>query len=256
MRKPIQLFIGCLSVCAFLAFTIPVNRIVFFSFGKSECKINISGNPNSNIHFVSLHDNENTAIKAYENAVTMLSNTALFQVQQNEQRLIEMEFNGEKYYFDPNRIFSNIGIQKTLQNLQANYPPEAHKKVQAFADSLLELIIPVKQSTYVIAIHNNDNKGFSALSYLKNKDALKTNIVPEEDTDDFFIVTNEKDFIYFKSIHKNVVLQNPRAVDDGSLSVYCQKKQIPYINIETEHGHLKEQIAMIRDAYNYIEQKN
>ena len=44
----------------------------------------------------------------------------------------------------------------------------------------------------------------------------------------------------------NVVLQdNENCFDDGSLSVYCGKKQIRYANVEAEEGHLREQVFLI-----------
>jgi hypothetical protein len=48
----------------------------------------------------------------------------------------------------------------------------------------------------------------------------------------------------------NVVLQNNTTVeDDGSLSVYCGKNRISYINFESESGHFEEQIKMITEIY-------
>ena len=40
--------------------------------------------------------------------------------------------------------------------------------------------------------------------------------------------------------------------DDGSLSVYCGMKKIPYINVEAQRGHLQEQIAMLKELQNLL----
>jgi hypothetical protein len=37
--------------------------------------------------------------------------------------------------------------------------------------------------------------------------------------------------------------------DDGSLSVYCGKLGIPYVNVEAQHGHLVRQLKMLIFAF-------
>ncbi len=51
----------------------------------------------------------------------------------------------------------------------------------------------------------------------------------------------------------NAVLQSKSAKDDGSLSVYADKKNIPYINVEAEHGHVEEQARMLKALKDTIE---
>ena len=41
-------------------------------------------------------------------------------------------------------------------------------------------------------------------------------------------------------------LKSTTPTDDGSLSVYCVANNIPYINIEAQHGHTEKQRAMLR----------
>ena len=64
----------------------------------------------------------------------------------------------------------------------------------------------------------------------------------------------------FKRIKKqgfNVILQNSvNATDDGSLSIYYGKKDLVYVNIETEKGHLDEQIDNAECHFQYLEIKN
>lgn len=44
----------------------------------------------------------------------------------------------------------------------------------------------------------------------------------------------------------NVVLQaNETMTDDGSLSVYCAKLGIPYVNVEAQYGHIWLQMYML-----------
>jgi hypothetical protein len=77
-------------------------------------------------------------------------------------------------------------------------------------------------------------------------DAKLVNINLETDVDDFFFVTDKNIFKFLKEKNQNVALQdNVNVTDDGSLSVYCGKNKIPYINVESEHGHFREQTRML-----------
>ena len=70
------------------------------------------------------------------------------------------------------------------------------------------------------------------------------------DPDDFIYTTDSFIFEQMKAHEINVILQdNSDPVDDGSLSVYCGKKGLKYVNIETQHGHFEEQIALIELIY-------
>jgi hypothetical protein len=44
----------------------------------------------------------------------------------------------------------------------------------------------------------------------------------------------------------HIVLQdNTNVTDDGSLSVFCARGGIDYVNVEAEHGHLVRQLKMM-----------
>ena len=43
-------------------------------------------------------------------------------------------------------------------------------------------------------------------------------------------------------------------INDGSLSVYCGLKGIPYANVEAEDGHVEEQISLIAEVVSVIEE--
>jgi len=109
--------------------------------------------------------------------------------------------------------------------------------------------------SYIVAIHNNTNNDFSILSYKNSKDADEVYVNSSTDIDNFFIVTTQTDFDYFKANKRNVVLQSKNAIDDGSLSIYCQKNKLHYINVEVQHGQKEEQVKMIQEAYSLIKYK-
>jgi hypothetical protein len=43
-------------------------------------------------------------------------------------------------------------------------------------------------------------------------------------------------------------LQSKDAADDGSLSLYAMQQNIPYINVEVEHGHQLVNLQLIEIA--------
>ncbi|HRN48018.1 MAG TPA: hypothetical protein PK110_02255 [Niabella sp.] len=224
-----------------------------FHLGKNECKLIISGNDSASLVFVSLHENENTAIDAFVLADSGFSNYTLIQLKQNGERLVKYKIRGKDYSFDPNRIFTEMGIKNTLKNYNEKYPKRLEKDLKLFSDSLLQIFRRKVQNGYIVALHNNTDSSYSILSYLNSKDAEDVYINENEDIDDFFFVTARSEFEYFKSMGRNVALQSEGVEDDGSLSVYCQKNGIPYINIEAQHGHLQKQAEMINEVYAFLQ---
>ena len=108
----------------------------------------------------------------------------------------------------------------------------------------------MKEAEHIVALHNNTNANYSISSYLNGGseygNAAKIYINKKEDADDFIFTTDENIFRACKKLKLNVALQdNVHCFDDGSLSVYCGRRNISYTNIEAEHGHLQKQMEMI-----------
>src|SRR6185436_2970319 len=126
--------------------------------------------------------------------------------------------------------------------------------VKAFAAFVLQKI--PKSVVTLVAVHNNQNGSYSINSYKPgghSKDVLKWYKNPKRDPDNFFIVNNNEMFKRIKKREFNAVLQNSlNATDDGSLSVYYGKKNLVYVNIETEKGNLDEQVAMLNAVFNIL----
>jgi hypothetical protein len=158
----------------------------------------------------------------------------------------------DTYKFDPNRIFTSLGIKKTLDRY-SQAAPAAVQAVQSFSNSLI-FDGKLEEASLIVTLHNNGEGEYSAKSYLPEgeyaTDAKAVHIQEETDPDNFFFVTEEKLFQLFKSAGHNVVLQdNATVTDDGSLSVWAGNGGIPYINVEAQHGHLAEQVEMILEVY-------
>ena len=76
---------------------------------------------------------------------------------------------------------------------------------------------------------------------------------PQEDADDFFLTTDGN--LYDKLTEKgfNTVLQdNKNCTEDGSLSVYCGKRNIRYVNCETEHGKQEQYFKMMKSLLSVL----
>lgn len=196
--------------------------------------------------YFNMHDDENTSVEAAKVVADKFGGTVI-ELKHSGERLIDFKLNNKNYKIDPNRIFTKIGISKTLDNY-GDTTPEAEAEVDKFAKKLVSDFL--KQSDVIVALHNNSNDEYSAKNYEKGKknetDAAKVFIDPANDVDDFFFVTEEKHFNKLKEKGFNVILQdNAKVTDDGSLSVYCGNEKITYINVEAQHGHLVQQIKML-----------
>ncbi|RYZ62130.1 MAG: hypothetical protein EOO14_03215, partial [Chitinophagaceae bacterium] len=110
--------------------------------------------------FVHLHANELTAAEAAQQ-VAAKEGIPLLRIINGEDRLLSFRQNSQVLRIDPNRIFSNAGIQKTIKLLNKE-SADAFAAVKGFRDTLLTLIDTGK---IVIALHNNTNERFSILQY-------------------------------------------------------------------------------------------
>jgi len=234
------------------------DSVIIFPLGTNSCKLTYKGDQNRFATFIALHENETASVTAYLDIASSLPNTALFRLNQFGQRNLRYKTNENTYHFDPNRIFSLVGIKNTLLKLNPNIksiPLEVEVGIKRFSDSLLSIFRPVLDSGYLVAIHNNTNNNFSVRSYINSKNVIATYVNSNEDIDNFYIVNTLSDFEYFKSINRNVVYQSEEGLDDGSLSIYCTKNNIRYINIEVEMGNVKKHREMIQEVYSLFKQK-
>ncbi|KTD66267.1 hypothetical protein [Legionella spiritensis] len=192
--------------------------------------------------FVHLHENERTALKAAERFIAQQGGT-LITLRHSGQRNIVFRINKVTYQFDPNRIFTDQGIKKTLRQY-GPYSGAAHREVKRLAQGIIRLIPPGK----VIAVHNN--KGYSMTDYFPGhplaRDAKAWHHPPGTNTRNFYFVTRYQEYLRLKKLKYNVVLQADHAQNDGSLSYYLAGNN--YINIESAHGQLDAQFKMLNHA--------
>jgi hypothetical protein len=216
--------------------TVPVKTICF-----GDLKDNV---------FINLHDDETTSVEAGL-AVLKEQGGLLIKIENDNQRLISFILEGKNYQFDPNRMFTKTGIEKSLKKY-GSCSKQAVAAIAAFADSVLAKI---PQDKLVIALHNNNEEStLSIKSYQPGgsmeKEAEKVFVNPLLDPDDFFFTTDSSLYKKIEALNYNIALQNNRqATDDGSLSVVFGSQNKSYINIEAEHGHVSEQAKMIRTLF-------
>jgi hypothetical protein len=245
------------SILLFFIITSPsvIDEIKELDLGTRTCKLFIKGERQNVAIFLSLHDDENTSVNAFNEICENLDKPLLIELQQSGSRFIKYGHKGLDYLIDPNRIFSEKGLTNTLKKNNKTIPAEIRGPLKDFSEKILDLILPNDKNKYIVALHNNSNDNYSAKSYVGSNDAEKIYINPKEDVDDFFFVTDSSDFEFFKTKKRNVILQSKDVTDDGSFSVYCAKKSIPYINIEAQDGHKEIQKLMIKEAYLLIKSK-
>jgi hypothetical protein len=219
-----------------------------FKLGDGQIEAVVHQNKSASPTMLNVHDDEDTSVAAGKANIAQFGGRVI-ELAHSGERLITFSLGGEKYSFDPNRIFSDVGITETLKK-HSKVSPEAHAAIKEFAAEYLKHFA-LEQERVIIALHNTVDGIFSVGSfgpagYLR-ADASATHISKRRSKFDFFYVTEQKFYNYLAERDFNVVMQNNAAVtEDGSLSVYFAKRGVPYINIEAEMRHLNNQIEMLK----------
>jgi D-alanyl-D-alanine dipeptidase len=206
------------------------------------------------IAFISVHDDENTAVEAAGDVLRDRGGR-LIELRHTGAREIAFRLGGAAHRIDPNRIFTPAGRRATLESLSTWSQP-ADDVVAAFSDELLGAV-GIDDADVVVALHNNTPDRYTAAAYLPGgalaADAARVHLRSGGDPDDFFFVTDPAVCDALVARGRSVILQNEATVaDDGSLSVWCGRMGIPYVNVEAEHGHREEQAAMLRDLLDLL----
>ena len=227
------------------AFAIDSN-VLFLRVGDTTVQVFVTERLPSGLTLVSVHENEQPAVAAARRFVERHGGR-LLELKSQRQRLVTFRLAGTRYTFDPNRIFTSSGIAKSLR-LNGPYSRPAHDAVAQFAERLIGYIRK-NLSPPLIAVHNNSAGALSVESYRKGanleREASRVAINPKLDPDDFFLVTDELIFDRLTAAGFNVVLQSDQPSDDGSLSVFCVRNRISYVNVESEFRHSGEQSRML-----------
>ena len=210
--------------------------------GDETVVVNVMGHGLNKV-FVHVHQNETTALKAAK-SILKEQQGRVITLRHHGKRNIRFTLNHKQYEFDPNRIFTDRGIQKTLSQFGA-YDYHAHQEVLKLANQIKKLL---PRDAKVIAIHNNQYYSFK--DYLPGhhlaRDAACIHHIDKSHDRNFFLVTQRDDYERLKAFTFNSILQTQNVTDDGSLSVYLSNQN--YINVEAGYDALKAQIQMLKMA--------
>ena len=220
--------------------------------GNSSVEFFVEGDPSVKSPLViSLHRNENTAFPIVR-GILASEPGRFIGIRTPGERRLNLKGGSRAFSIDPNRIFSRTGIEADLRKFSF-YKEEIAREIEAFASEYVKQT-GLAPGMVVIAVHNNTDGGYSLESYRKggSEEAAGAEVhrVAAIDPDDFVLVTHPRHFTALKEAGFNVILQdNAGAPDDGSLSVYCGKQGIDYINVEAGFGSREEQERMLRAAF-------
>jgi hypothetical protein len=229
----------------------PFVKTIFYKLGENTFPVKLQQYGNrTDLVFINMHDDEATSVVAAKKILEK-EGGLLIEIENNLRRNIRFRTGNYYYSVDPNRIFSMEGIKKSMRE-EGRSSERAALLIDNFAKRIIELM--PEEIVCVIALHNNSHGNFSAVSYTPgNKRAANASrfyIDSLQDADDFFLTTDEDLFERLSSQGYNAVLQdNENCVEDGSLSVYCGKRNIRYVNCETEHGKLEQYYEMIKAIF-------
>lgn len=195
--------------------------------------------------FLNLHENESTSIEALKIIADSIPIDYIY-LEHGGERRVGFSNEEKQYSIDPNRIYTETGRKATLdENDQLD-----EFSLQTSLNLAEQICSKFRKGKAIISVHNNTEDEYSILSYLPDGgEAQNTGLLfinDAADPDDFIYTTDSLVYEAAKRDCINVILQSEdNFVDDGSLSVYCELNNIQYVNVETEHGHLTEQIRLI-----------
>lgn len=235
----------------------PVPELLIPLIG-TPVSLEIIGEEHSPVLLYNMHDNENTSAIAGRIVSTRYGGE-YYELIHNGERLIGFSWKEDSLWIDPNRIYTDAGIWQQLAKNQ-NCDTILFFQIAEWRDSLLSLL-KIQDRSLVIALHNNTNRFYGLDSYTAGGEyeleADTTHQGRIQDADDFYFVTDSTIFNTLAQGRYHVILQaNETATDDGSLSVYCAKYGIPYINVEAQHRHLVRQVKMLIFAFQKLVPKS
>jgi hypothetical protein len=191
------------------------------------------------------HENEHGSAVVTRHVIDQIGGK-LVEIRSEGDRLITFHLKGSVYSFDPNRMFTDIGLAHSLGHFGPTSEP-ALECARKLRNAILGEFDGGK--TPIVAVHNNAEDGVNALSFRHDgplsAQASKIAINPNENAHNFFLVLDD---VLFSRLHHegfNTVLQASDPPDDGSLSIYCQQNHWQYVNVEAAENDMTEQQRML-----------
>ena len=217
-----------------------------FHLGEEKVWVHSYERAGSGLTFVNLHDNENTAAQAAK-AFLREHGGRLVELQHGRGREVVVRLAGTLYRFDPNRMFSDHGLRKSMEYYHSlNH--ETFASASRFAQELTQ-IIDIRSGQTIIAVHNNTEGKLTIHDYkpgeLYGRDTRRVHVEPNRDPDDYYFVSSPAHFQALSSAGYSVALMSDSPPNRGTLGIYSRAKGANYILVEAQHGHLYEQVEML-----------
>lgn len=192
-------------------------------------------------HYLWIHGNERTAHDVLTEHMKTRESGRAFLVQSTERNVAI-----DSGKIDPNRMWSRVGAERSLRNLNKGWTDAQVKhaldRLDKGREGFLRHLMPVP-GELLIAIHNN-SQGYSMNDELEISDAVALN--DKAHPHEFMLCVEPSDFEVLAGGPFNVLLQNKKPqADDGSLSRLCAKRGVRYVNIETTLGKAEAQRRML-----------
>jgi hypothetical protein len=234
------------AACTGTAQEVRTDRLIYV--GDTRVRVLVADvKPKGHPTFVYFHPHENEHASALVARHTIRAlGGRLVEIRSEGDRLITFRLKGSTYSFDPNRMFTDLGLKRSL----SHYGPFSEAAMDA-ARGLRNAVLNQfeKGKKPIVALHNNAEDGVDALYYKKGgqlaAQAAKVALNPKEQPRNFFIVLDDGLFGRLHHAGFNTVLQSPNPPDDGSLGVFCQQHNWSYVNVEASEGDISQQQRML-----------
>jgi len=217
--------------------------------GEEKVWVHVHSGPQAGLTFVNLHDDENTCVEAAKQYIRDHGGR-LVELRHGRGRDVVIRRNGIKHRFDPNRMFSDGGLQKSLAHFE-NHTRENMALVARFRQQVVDLV-GIEQGKAIVAVHNNTEGRLTIHDFkpggLYGDGTQEVFVSPTEDPDDFFVTNAPALYNALVSLRYNVALMAEKSpTDRGTLARYVHEAGGIYVNIEAQHGHLKKQLLMLEN---------
>ena len=236
LKKSIIFIICKIFVCSStILLAIDISEISY-----SGIHFQVQKNGISNTNYIVIHGDEETAKMLVKDHIKKTKGKAFIIKSKNREVPLGSTI------VDPNRLFSNYGAKKALENFKSDWNlnelNDLLLNLEKNRNHFLSSIFPTKGGL-LIALHNNF-RGYNVNDELK-KSQLYT-IKNNQNSQDFILCTDIKDYEKLKNGPFNIVLQNKMVNNNnGSLSWVALEHGVRYVNIETRLGWLSQQKKML-----------
>jgi hypothetical protein len=191
------------------------------------------------------HENEHSCAVVTRHVISQFGGR-LVEIRSQGDRFITFRFKGATYTFDPNRMFTDAGLQSSLAHF-APMSPGPLESVLNLRNAVLNQL--GKGKTPIIAVHNNSRDSVTVYSFQKSgmfaAQAAQVAINTVENPRNFFLALDERVFLRLRQRGFNSILYTSSAPDDGSLAFFCRQHRWQYVNVETAEGNMHDQERMM-----------